>query len=285
MGQPALTIAMRAAMALAEPSTQLPISVPRWDIIGVSVLAGRSDDVIGELDTRLAAGEYLKLTYLNAHASNLAGRDSGFFSLLQRFTVLNDGVGLDIAARMLNGKSFPENLNGTDFTLRFLRTTKHQFRIFLLGAKPGVAEDAATVIEALLPQHQVVGTRDGYFVAAGADDVVNEIRSSGADLLLVAMGNPGQEYWIDTHLEGTGCRIAMGVGALFDFLSERVPRAPLAVRQMRMEWAFRLALEPGRLWRRYLIGNPLFLARVARELPRRRGNGHGAAAQELRRKT
>jgi UDP-N-acetyl-D-mannosaminuronic acid transferase (WecB/TagA/CpsF family) len=77
----------------------------------------------------------------------------------------------------------------------------------------------------------------------------------------------------------------MGVGALLDVLAERVPRAPRAIRQMRLEWAFRLALEPHRLWRRYLIGNPLFLARVIRELPRRRANGRVAAAQELRRET
>jgi len=79
--------------------------------------------------------------------------------------------------------------------------------------------------------------------------------------------------------------MAMGVGALFDFLAERVPRAPSVVRQARMEWAFRLALEPARLWRRYLIGNPLFLARVARAMPRRRSGGRVSAAQELRRET
>lgn len=272
-------------MALAEAPVSLPISVPRWDILGVPVLAGRGNDVVAEIDSRLAAGERLKVAYLNAHTSNVAASNGEFQSVLQRFTVLNDGVGLDIAARMLNGAAFPENLNGTDFTLRFLRTTSRHFRIFLLGAKPGVAEDAATVLEALLPQHIVAGTRDGYFVATGADEVVNEIKASGADLLLVAMGNPAQEFWIDEHLEATGCRMGMAVGALFDFLAERVPRAPRVVRQMRMEWAFRLALEPGRLWRRYLVGNPLFLARVAREMPKRRGNGRVSAAQELRRET
>jgi exopolysaccharide biosynthesis WecB/TagA/CpsF family protein len=272
-------------MALAEASVVKPAIVPRWDILGIAVLAGRGGDVTRELDWRLASGEYIKLTFLNAHASNVAARDGGFLEALKSFTVLNDGVGVDIAARMLEGKSFPENLNGTDFTLRYLRETSRHFRIFLLGAKPGVAEDAALILETLLPQHLVVGTRDGYFVAAGADEVVAEIKASGADLLLVAMGNPAQELWIDTHLAGTGCRMAMGVGALLDFLAERVPRAPRVIQRIRLEWAFRLALEPRRLWRRYLIGNPVFLVRVAREIPRRRANGHVAAAQELRRET
>src|SRR6185295_17459653 len=114
---------------------------------------------------------------------------------------------------------------------------------------------------------------------------VAEIKASGADLLLVAMGNPAQEFWIERHLAATGCRLGIAVGALFDFLAERVSRAPMGLRRLRLEWLYRLALEPGRLWRRYLIGNPLFLARLTREWSRRRTNGGLAAARELRRET
>jgi len=170
--------------------------------------------------------------------------------------------------------------------LRFLQQTTQHFRIFLLGAKPGVAEDAAAALEAAVPQHVVVGARDGYFVATGAAEVAAEIKASGADLLLVAMGNPAQEFWIAQHFEATGCRMAIAVGALFDFLADRVPRAPQGIRRLRLEWAFRLLLEPGRLWQRYLVGNPLFLARVARAWPKRRTNcadrgGTGVAARNL----
>ncbi len=271
-------------MGQGETVSSKPVRVPRWDILGVPVLAGRGVEVTGELDSRLAAGERIKLTYLNAHASNVAATNAEFLAALQTFCVLNDGIGVDLAARAFNRMPFPENLNGTDFTLRYLSETSRHFRIFLLGARPGVAEDAAAAIEALLPQHVTVGSRDGYFVATGADEVVAQIRDSGADLLLVALGNPAQELWIERHFEATGCRIAIAVGALFDFLAKRVTRAPRIVRQLRLEWAFRLALEPGRLWRRYLVGNPLFLARVARELPRRRMvNGGLSAARELRR--
>ncbi len=273
-------------MAQAEVLLPEDFRVPRWDILGISILAGCGEEVTRELDFRLAGGERIKLTYLNAHASNVAAGDPEFFAALRKFSILNDGVGLDIAARALTGRSFPENLNGTDFTLRFLRETSQRFRIFLLGARPGVAEDAAAAIEATLPQHKVVGVRDGYFVATGAAEVAAEIKASEADLLLVALGNPGQELWIDKNFEATGCRMAIGVGALFDFLAQRMPRAPQALRRLRLEWVFRLAREPKRLWRRYLVGNPLFLARVARELPRRRAaTGAPTAARELRRET
>jgi alpha-1,3-mannosyltransferase len=252
-------------------------------MMGVATLSASGDDVVRELDARLAAGERVRVAYLNAHASNVAASNAEFMTVLQTFVVLNDGVGLDIAARALQGRAFPENLNGTDFTLRFLRQTSQRFRIFLLGARPGVAEDAAEALKAALPQHVVAGTRDGYFVAAGADEVAAEIKRSGADLLLVAMGNPAQEFWIAQHLEATGCRMAIAVGALFDFLAERVPRAPQGLRRLRLEWLFRLALEPTRLWRRYLIGNPVFLARVGREWLRHRAKRALPAAQELRR--
>ena len=180
-------------MAQAEALHSDSFRVPRWDILGISVLAGRGEEVTRELDSRLAGGERVKLTYLNAHASNVAAADPEFLAALRKFSILNDGVGLDIAARALTGRAFPENLNGTDFTLRFLGETSQRFRIFLLGARPGVAEDAAAAIEATLPQHKVVGVRDGYFVATGAAEVAAEIRASEADLLLVALGNPGQE--------------------------------------------------------------------------------------------
>jgi exopolysaccharide biosynthesis WecB/TagA/CpsF family protein len=76
------------------------------------------------------------------------------------------------------------------------------------------------------------------------------------------MGVPRQELWISRHLTGASCTMPIAVGALLDFLSGSVPRAPLWMRRMRLEWVYRLWIEPGRLWRRYIVGNPLFLARV-----------------------
>jgi alpha-1,3-mannosyltransferase len=80
--------------------------------------------------------------------------------------------------------------------------------------------------------------------------------------VLVAMGNPRQEMWLAEILEATGCRLGFAVGALFDFLSGDIARAPLWVRSARLEWVYRLLREPKRLWRRYVLGNPIFLLRV-----------------------
>jgi alpha-1,3-mannosyltransferase len=107
-----------------------------------------------------------------------------------------------------------------------------------------------------------VGVLDGYFETKDTAKIIEHIRSSGADVLLVAMGNPKQELWLMENLSATGCRLGFGVGALFDFLAGEIPRAPTWIRSARLEWAYRLSREPRRLWRRYLIGNPKFATRA-----------------------
>ena len=97
-------------------------------------------------------------------------------------------------------------------------------------------------------------------------------------MLLVAMGVPRQELWIARHIDERHCTLPIAVGALLDFLSGAVPRAPLWMRRLRLEWLFRLVVEPGRLWRRYVVGNPLFLVRVVRQ----RLSRGAEAAGELR---
>lgn len=253
----------RSALAAADaPAADTP---PRLDILGVPVLAATTLEAVRLIDRRCKTGEPIGIAFLNAHGSNLAARDAGFAGALCRMLVLNDGVGIDIAARILAGRGFPENLNGTDFLPAFLAQTEQEHRLFLFGGRPGVAERASAAITKNYPRHRVVGIRHGYGDAAGMQAVVEEIRGSGATLLLVALGNPAQELWIARHLAATGVRVAFGVGALFDFLAGEVSRAPALVRRARLEWVWRLVLEPKRLFRRYVLGNPLFLLRVVRK--------------------
>ena len=235
---------------------------PCLDILGIPVLAATTQEAIRLIDRRCAAGQPFGVAFLNAHGSNLAARDSGFAGTLRGMLVLNDGVGVDIAAHLLAGRRFPDNLNGTDFLPAFLSTTTQDHSVFLLGGRPGVATRAASVIARDHPRHRLAGSRHGYFSPAETSDVVDEIRASGATVLLVALGNPAQELWIRDNLAGTGVAVAFGVGALFDFLAGEAVRAPAFIRRTRLEWAWRLILEPRRLFRRYVLGNPLFLLRV-----------------------
>lgn len=234
-------------------------------ILDVPILAQTTAGAIDLLERRYDDGAPGAVVFANAHTLNNTVADACVRAMLDRSIVFNDGIGVDIASRLLFGQTFPENLNGTDFVPEYLKRTRHRHRIFLLGGRPGIAEKAAARLAMLAPQHAIAGCCHGYMPDSETNEVVATIRRSGADILLVAMGNPQQEAWLDAHLKDTGCKLGFGVGGLFDFLAEVVPRAPRWVQSARIEWAFRLAQEPGRLWRRYLVQMPIFLLRVGRQ--------------------
>lgn len=238
------------------------------DILGISVVAASREDAVVLLGARLSAGEPVMVAFLNAHASNLAANDPEFARVLRRALVLNDGVGLDIASRALHGAPFPANLNGTDFVPAYLVETARRHRIYVVGAADGVARRAADAFAGLAPQHSYVGARDGYFADDGA--VAAEVLASGADLVLVGMGSPRQELWAARHIAVPGGASALCVGGLLDFTAGVKPRAPVLIRRLRLEWVFRLLLEPRRMWRRYIVGNVVFIGRLCAARFRRR---------------
>jgi alpha-1,3-mannosyltransferase len=231
----------------------------------VPILVRTSPEAIWLLDDRFERGKPTVVAFANAHTLNRTAADPAAHSMLDRAIVFNDGIGVDIASRLLFGRAFPENLNGTDFVPHYLRQTKNRYRIFMVGAKPGVVDRAAAQLALAAPDHEIVGFSHGYLPPSDIGALIERIRRSGADILLVAMGNPGQEAWLNAHLADTGCRLGFGVGALFDFLAGEVPRAPEWMRSARLEWTYRLLQEPGRLWRRYLVDMPIFLTRIFRQ--------------------
>lgn len=233
-------------------------------ILDVPVLVRSSAEAVWLLDDRFERRKPTMVVFANAHTLNRA-TNPAVRSILDRAIVFNDGLGVDIASRMLFGHAFPENLNGTDFVPHFLRMTKHRYRIFLVGAKPGVAERAAERLQHMSFGHEFVGSSHGYVRPEETAALVERIRACRADILLVAMGNPQQEQWLNDNLAASGCRLGFGVGGLFDFLAGTVPRAPAWVQTARLEWSYRLLQEPRRLWRRYLVEMPLFLARIFRQ--------------------
>jgi len=231
-------------------------------ILDVSLPVWERATAVAELDRHFDRDSNTVVVFANANCLNFAQTDSRLRSALGGALVLNDGIGVDLASRLLFGAQFPDNLNGTDFTPYYLQKTRHRYRLYLLGGRAGIAEKAARSLSQICPQHAIVGCRDGYFRRAEDPLVTRAIRAAGADVLLVAMGNPDQELWLRNNLAATGCRLGFAIGALFDFMAGEVQRAPPWIRAARLEWIHRLAHEPRRLGRRYLLGNPLFLARV-----------------------
>jgi alpha-1,3-mannosyltransferase len=230
-------------------------------ILDVPIQATNKRGAFGLLERSLNRGSRDIVAFGNANLLNLARHDSDVCEALRRFIILNDGIGADIASRVLFGSKFAENLNGTDFVPYFLSRLRPGVRIFLLGARPGVAERAASALLGRYPQHAVVGVRHGYGDIR-SPELLAAIRSLTPDLILVALGNPAQELWLARHFDATGCALGIAVGALFDFMAGEYSRAPRWIRSIRLEWVYRLALEPRRLASRYLMGNPSFLGKV-----------------------
>ncbi|WP_107988265.1 WecB/TagA/CpsF family glycosyltransferase [Breoghania corrubedonensis] len=227
------------------------------------------EDAIALVRTSVEQGSKLDIAICNAHTVLMALDDNSYVDVLNRMTLLNDGVGVNLASRILSGRGFPDNLNGTDLVPDILANVGVPLRIFLLGASPASLEGAARHIAQAYPHHEIVGCRDGYFAGEDVETIVETINAARADLLLVAMGNPRQERFIVANRERLTPKVCIGVGALFDFLSGSVARAPRFFRTMGLEWLFRFLQEPRRLGRRYFIGIPRFLLATLR-FPRQR---------------
>lgn len=214
-----------------------------------------------------------QLAFVNPDCLNIAWTHPDYKNVLQASQqLLPDGIGIHLGCRILD-VALKANVNGTDlFPKLCARVAQTGQSLFLLGARPGVAQTCADNMLQRFPGLNICGTHDGYFDDAQAERVIDEINQANPSILLVAMGAPLQELWIAEHRAKLQVKVTMGVGGLFDFYSGEIARAPLWLREMGMEWCWRIVQEPARMWRRYVIGNPVFLYRVWRYGKRSQGH-------------
>ncbi|MFT4790278.1 MAG: exopolysaccharide biosynthesis WecB/TagA/CpsF family protein [Paraglaciecola sp.] len=201
--------------------------------------------------------------FINANSVNLTAKNSGLRELINHADrCFADGSGMRLAAKYI-GVRICENINGTDM-LPYLcaAAQKSNKSIYMLGSKPGVADKAAQELLKMYPNLNIAGTQDGYFKPEHTKNVISGINESGADILLVAMGSPFQEEWIEKNAAQLQCNTALGVGGLFDFYSGNIARAPMWMRELGMEWIWRLLQQPKAKFHRYVVGNPLFLIHI-----------------------
>lgn len=209
--------------------------------------------------------------FVNADCLNKTFTDSAYKRILQRADhVFPDGIGLVVAGRILKNP-LRENVNGTDMLPYLCEMARRNARsLYLLGGREGVAKEMKQRLEGEF-NVTIAGHHHGYFDHSDeSDQIIEEINQSRADILLVAFGAPLQEKWIAANTTKLKPKIVMGVGGLFDFYSGNIKRAPRWLRELGLEWIYRIIQEPGRMWQRYVVGNPLFLWRVLqwkRQLP------------------
>jgi len=203
--------------------------------------------------------------YANVHVLNTAYRDSELRRILnQAHLIYCDGAGVKLGARLL-GHHLPERMTGADWVYDLCRSCERTgATLYFLGGEPGVADDAAQVLTARYPALAIVGAHHGHYDHNGPqnDAVIAEINALRPDILFVGFGTPLQEKWLDHYSELLDVPVIWAVGALVDFVAGNKPRAPQWMLDHGLEWLYRLWSEPQRLWKRYIVGNPLFLWRV-----------------------
>jgi N-acetylglucosaminyldiphosphoundecaprenol N-acetyl-beta-D-mannosaminyltransferase len=238
----------------------------RSRIFDIPVELGRPAELIRRITGWVGSGRPARrVMYLNAHVLNQSRANPALREALEQADLVYcDGYGVRLAAKALDAE-IPHRMTGADwiYGLAALCELAGQ-SVYLLGAEPGVTAEAARRLGRWYPRLQIAGTHHGYFDIGSAHDdrVVEDINARRPDIVLVGMGTPKQELWVAQNAARLETDVVWTVGALFDYVSGRVPRAPRWLADNGLEWIFRLAIEPQRMWRRYLLGNPVFISRV-----------------------
>ncbi len=245
------------------------------DIMGVLIDRTPRADVIAQVERFVQSGQPNQIVTINVDFLNIAHKDRSFVALLNAAALaVPDGMPLLWVSRLV-GQRLPQRITGTDLlTDCAALAARMGYRMFLLGAAPGVAEAAGRVLEARYPGLQIAGSyappEQGDFTAEENARIVALVRAAQPDMLFVALGTPKQERWIYENLEALGVPLCIGIGGVFNFITGRIPRAPQAMQRVGLEWMFRLLLEPRRLWRRYLVDDTRALYRAVHYAVRRR---------------
>lgn len=217
------------------------------------------DRIIG----RMSRPKKTQICFVNADCANIAWNNPQYMAVLHKADLnFADGIGLKLGGKII-GQEIRQNVNGTDLFPRLMKTLEQTGQsVFFLGARPEVSDALVGRLRHDYPQLKIAGARHGYFAPAEEETVLKMIDDAAPDLLLVAFGAPKQDIWIAENLPRLSVKLAMGVGGLFDFFSGTIPRAPVWMREIGLEWLYRFIQEPRRMWRRYFIGNFVFIYRI-----------------------
>jgi N-acetylglucosaminyldiphosphoundecaprenol N-acetyl-beta-D-mannosaminyltransferase len=238
------------------------------DILGVPVDRTDMKGALARAKELLDTGGVSTVYTPNSEMIVNAGRDREFMEILRSGDlVIPDGIGVVYASRIY-GCPLPERVAGFDLMVGMLEILGSRGgSVYLLGGKPGIAKKAADKISMRFPGLRIAGTWHGYFKEEDVPGIVENINSSGAEVLFVALGSPKQEKWINANRDRLAVKIAMGVGGSFDVLAGEAARAPALFRKAGLEWFYRLVTQPWRAVR--MVSLPVFVVKVLADKGRR----------------
>lgn len=234
--------------------------VKRYPILNTYVNAISMEETIEAVEAIIKEGKPTQHVVINASKVNLMEKDEKLRKIVNDCPIINaDGASIVWAAKVL-GVPLTERVTGIDLFLKLVEiANEKQYKIYLFGAKEEVVCKVKSIFEEKYPNLQIVGYRNGYFTEADEDDIVKDMQKSGADMLFVAFSSPKKEYWVHKYIKQLNIPFVMGVGGSFDVVVGVTKRAPLWMQKCGLEWVYRFIQEPGRMWKRYIIGNAKFV--------------------------
>lgn len=236
-------------------------------IFGIPINNLSVDELHDEIASFIRKGKKTQILHANIHGLNLAYEEPWFSNQLKNADIVFcDGAGVRLGARIL-GNYIPPRITYADWMWQLGQFVEQEkFTLFFLGAKPEIASKAAEKMKARFSKLQIIGVEHGYFDkmpnSVENQAVIEKINDVKPNILIVGFGMPLQEKWLMENIDYLDVNVALTGGAVFDYLSGELSRAPKWMTENGMEWLGRLFIEPRRLWKRYLIGNPLFFLRI-----------------------
>lgn len=238
------------------------------DLMGIPVHKVGASDILSFMATVIEAGKQSLVLNVNVYAANTSLRNPSLKAIYNKSQlVFCDGDGIRWGLRILGQKPPPKVTYNVWLWQLADWCQDRGFSIYLLGAHPGVAEKAEIKLKARYPNLRILGTHHGFFDKQGSenDAVVDHINRLRPEVLLVCFGTGYQEKWIDNNASRLAVNVLLSGGAALKYAADVIPITPQWIARLQIEWLYRFLKEPGRLFFRYIIGNPHFIVRVMLE--------------------
>ncbi len=223
-------------------------------------------ETVEAVDKYIVENKPLHLMGVNADKINTLQKDQRLKDIVNGCGIINaDGASVVWASKVLK-KPLKERVAGIDLMQELVKhADKKGYKVYFLGAKEEVVKKTVLVYRKKYPKLKIVGYRNGYFSKDDWSDLSDQIKESGAQIVFVGITSPLKEYLVEYFQKKKLTCVFMGVGGSFDVISGNIPRAPKWMQKTGLEWLFRVMQEPGRLWKRYFVGNSQFILRVYKE--------------------
>lgn len=237
------------------------------DFLGIPIDAITLEETVNQIDKSIQHGNRINHVVINAgKVVNMRNNEELYRSVVSCDLINADGQSIVWAARFL-GYKIPERVAGIDLMEHLVElASKRNYRCFFFGAREEVIRKVVKIYRDQYGSSVVAGFRNGYFKDEEESAIARQIAESGANLLFVAMPSPKKEIFMYTHRDIlSNVNFTMGVGGSFDVVAGYTKRAPFWMQKSGLEWFFRFIQEPKRMWKRYLIGNAIYISIILRE--------------------